>query len=348
MTNTPRRRPGGTKMVTIFDVGRVAGVSRSTVSRVLNGKGEVDPKTAEQVWEAVRRLNYQPNASARALVRQRTDTIGIMLAHVSDPFYENIIKGIESVATKRGMDVVFYNSYDDLAGHRRIITSALETSRVDGLIVVGSHLGDKPILLEMIGRGLPIALIERNFSDLRVPCIVADNRRGAVLAVEHLIKLGHKRIGCITGNLHYQTAIDRLEGYKAALAEHGLPIEEELIAFGNFQHESGYAAMKQLLALPSRPTAVFACNDMMATGALVALSEASLTVPDDMAIVGFDDITLASMVYPQLTTIRQPLYEMGSLAADALIDRIQLGDRAEAVKITLPVELVVRKSSGRQ
>lgn len=333
-------------MATIFDVGRRAGVSRSTVSRVLNSKGEVDPNTAETVWKAIRELNYHPNASARALVRQRTDMIGVMLAHVSDPFYEKIIKGIEAATSSRNMGVAFYNSDDDLQNHKLLITSVLESNKVDGLIVVGSHLGDRKMILEIIGRGFPIAMIERIFSDSKVPCVASDNRQGAVLAVEHLIQLGHRRIGCITGNLHYQTAIERLEGYKLTLERHHLPVEEELIAFGVFHSENGYEGMKQLLALSEPPTAVFACNDMMAFGAITAIKEFGLSVPDDIAVVGYDDIVFATMFYPQLTTIRQPLFEMGSLVAGSLIDRIVLGEEAEVVKKILPVELVIRKSCG--
>ncbi|TCL60858.1 LacI family transcriptional regulator [Hydrogenispora ethanolica] len=333
-------------MSTIYDVGRRAGVSRSTVSRVLNGKNDVDPKTAAAVWQAVRELNYHPNASARALVRQKTDMIGVMLAHVSDPFYEKIIKGIESVAAARNMGVVFYNSDDDLQNHKLLIASVLESNKVDGVIVVGSYLGDKKTILEIINRGFPIAMIERYFTDSKVPCIVTDNRQGAVLAVEHLIRLGHRRIGCITGNLLYQTAIERLEGYKATLGNHQFAIEEELIAIGGFHYEKGYEGMKQLLSLNQRPTAVFACNDMMAFGAILAINEFGLSVPRDIAVVGYDDITFAAMFYPQLTTVRQPLFEMGSLAAQSLIDRIELGEDADIIKKILPVELVVRKSCG--
>ncbi len=333
-------------MPTIYDVGRRAGVSRSTVSRVLNGQDEVDPKTAAAVWEAVRALNYYPNASARALVRQKTDMIGVMLAHVSDPFYEKIIKGIESVAAARDMGVVFYNSDDDLQNHQLLIASVLESNKVDGVIVVGSHLGDKKIILEIINRGFPMAMIERYFTEAEVPCIVTDNRAGAVLAIEHLSRLGHRRIGCITGNLLYQTAIDRLEGYKATLEKLRFPVQEELIAFGGFHYEKGYEGMKQLLSLRERPTAVFACNDMMAFGAILAINEHGLSVPQDIAVVGYDDITFAAMFYPPLTTIRQPLFEMGSLAAQSLIERIRSGEAAPIVKKVFPVELVVRKSCG--
>ncbi len=333
-------------MANIYDVARRAGFSRSTVSRVLNAKGEVDPNTAELIWAAVRELNYHPNASARALVRQRTDMIGVMLANVSDPFYEKIIKGIEAATLVHNLEVVFYNSDDNLQNHQLLISNVLETNKVDGLIVVGSHLGDHKALLEIIGRGFPIAMIERYFTDIKVPCAVADNRQGAGVAVEHLIRLGHRRIGCITGNLHYQTAIERLEGYKTSLVNHQLVVAEELIALGDFHYETGYDAMKQLLALPERPTAVFACNDMMAFGAIAAIREAGMAVPGDLAIVGYDDIAFTTVFNPQLTTVRQPLFEMGSLVTKSLIDRIRFGEAAPVVKEVFPVDLVIRKSCG--
>ncbi len=341
-------KSAGVMMATIHDVGRLAGVSRSTVSRVLNGHSEVKPRTAELVWKAIDKLNYQPNISARALVRQRTDIIGVMLAEVTNPFYEAIVKGIEAAASAEGLSVAYFNTDEDLNGHRRVITSALDGSKVDGLIVVGSHLGDKSTLLEIAGRGLAISLIERSFADPIIPCVVSDNFGGATMAVEHLLGLGHERIGLIAGNLHYQTAIDRLDGYKSTLARHGLQYEDELIAYGDFRYKTGREAMKQLLALAKRPTAVFACNDMMAIGAMQAIGEAGLSIPRDIAVIGYDDIALAGVVFPQLTTIRQPLFEMGSLAAQGLIERMRMTDIAnfKPFKHSLPVELIVRGSCG--
>ncbi len=331
---------------TIRDVGRLAGVSRSTVSRVINRKGDVDARTEKNVWEAVKQLNYHPNTSARALVRQRTDTIGVMLADVSHPFSDKLIKGIQAVADTEGFGVAYYNTNDDLNSHRQIINTALDGAKVDGLIVVGSHLGDKQLLREISNRALCLALVERNFPDPAIPCVSVDNKAGAMMAVEHLIGLGHRRIGLITGNLSFQTAVDRMEGYKEALRRHGLPIAEELIAAAEYTTETGSVAMKHLLALPKPPTAVFACNDMMALNAMQIIGESGLRVPEDVAVVGFDDIVFASMVFPQLTTIRQPLYQMGFLAAQGLIERLRKGNKAEPFKKVLPVELVVRRSCG--
>ncbi|HOJ76980.1 MAG TPA: LacI family DNA-binding transcriptional regulator [Bacillota bacterium] len=331
-------------MATIFDVGKLAGVSRSTVSRVLNNKSDVDPETAKLVWEAVRKLNYHPNASARALARQKTDTIGVMLAHVSDPYYEKIIKGIETILAARNMSVIFFNSYDHLAEHKKIINAALKSSQIDGLIVVGSHSGDSEILLEMMQQ-IPMAFIEREFNDLQVTCICSDNKQGVFLAIQHLVELKHVRIGCITGDLQYQTAIERFEGYKEALKHFKLPFDPDLVYYGNFQHSGGYNGLKKLCSQRKKPTAIFACNDMMAIGALQAANDFGLVVPKDIAIIGYDDTYLAPMVYPQLTTVRQPLFEMGSAAVQGLLNQLNAKD-SQPLKKKFPVELIIRRSCG--
>jgi LacI family transcriptional regulator len=333
-------------MATIYDVARLAGVSRSTVSRVLNGKSEVDPKTAETVMTAIRELNYHPNASARALVRQKSDMIGVMLADITDASYQKIIKGIESVASLRNFGVVYYNTYEDLEKHRPLISNVVDSGKVDGLLIVGSRLDNCKIILEMVERGVPIALVERFLPNKEITCICCNSEQGTELVVEHFVRLGHTRIGCITGNLMFNTARERLEGFRKSMARHQLSVIEEYIATGNNAHDSGYTAMNQLLKLKNRPTAVFVCNDMMAFGAILAIKECGLTVPEDVAIIGYDDIFFASFTYPQLTTVRQPFFEMGKLAAQGLIDRINLGEQATPIKKILPVKLMIRRSCG--
>jgi DNA-binding LacI/PurR family transcriptional regulator len=333
-------------MATIYDVARLAGVSRSTVSRVLNGKSEVDPKTAELVMEAIKKLNYHPNASARALVRQKSDMIGVMLADVTDASYQKIIKGIESVASFRNFGVVYYNTHEDLEKNRPLLSTVVDSGKVDGLLIVGSRLDDNRIIQEMAERGVPIALIERFLPNPEITCVCCDSEQGTRLAVEHFVRLGHNRIGCITGNLLFSSAQERLDGFRKSMTRHQLPEIEEYIVKGNYDHDSGYTAMKQLLQLENPPTAVFVCNDMMAFGAILAIKEYGLTVPEDVAIIGYDDIFFASITYPQLTTVRQPFLEMGKLAAQGLIDRITMGDRATAIREVLPVKLMIRRSCG--
>jgi LacI family repressor for deo operon, udp, cdd, tsx, nupC, and nupG len=331
-------------MANIFDVSRLAGVSRSTVSRVLNNKGEVDVKTAERVWTAVKALNYHPNASARALVRHKTDMIGVLLADVTDPFYQKLVKGLESVTRPLNIEVVYYNTYENFENRKNGIFSMIHSGKVDGLTIVGSRLEELGIVLELLDYSLPVALIERDLPQKNVTSVISDNYHGARLAVEYLKGLGHTRIGCITGNMHFQTVIDRVEGFKDAMRRYSLPLPESYIVTGNGDHETGYLGMKRLLALTPRPTAVFACSDMMALGAIRAVNERGYTVPEDISVLGYGDLVFASMFYPQLTTIRQPFFQMGAIAALMLIDQIRTGKQADTFKKVLPAELVERKS----
>jgi LacI family repressor for deo operon, udp, cdd, tsx, nupC, and nupG len=331
-------------MANIYDVGRLAGVSRSTVSRVLNNKGEVDAKTAERVWTAVKSLNYHPNASARALVRHKTDMIGVLLGDITDPYYQKLIQGLESVTRPLNVGVVYYNIYQDFANRKTGILAVINSGKVDGLMIVGSRLDERTIVLELLDCGMPIALVERDLSGIKVSSVLSDNQLGSRLAVEYLKGLGHTRIGCITGDLHWQTAIERFAGFNDAMARHRLPLPESHIVTGNGAHESGYLGMKRFLALTPQPTAVFACNDMMALGAVQAANESGYSVPEDISVLGYDDLVFAPLFYPQLTTVRQPFFQMGAIAALALIDQIATGKQAAILKKVLPVELVERKS----
>lgn len=339
-------------MATIMDVAREAGVSRSTVSRVLNNRGEVDAETLARVNAAITKLDYFPNASARALAKQKTETIGVMLADLSDPFYEQIIGGIQQIADQHKYSVAFYNSRDDLTDHGNIVASAIRGNRVDGLLIVGSSTRDANLIQGLIATGLPVALIERNVENPHVPCVVCDNVQGAKVATEHLIKLGHRRIACIAGKLDYQSGLDRLIGFRAACAKHYVVVDDGLIVAGRFQNNGGYTAMLQLMQMEHRPTAVFACNDMMAIGAIRAASELGIRIPEDVAIVGFDDIQFASMIHPQLTTMSQPLFAMAARATKQLIDAMSrknskgTSDFVVSEKQVFSAELIVRKSCG--
>jgi LacI family repressor for deo operon, udp, cdd, tsx, nupC, and nupG len=331
-------------MANIFDVGRMAGVSRSTVSRVLNNKGEVDAHTAERVWTAIKSLNYHPNASARALVRHKTDMIGVLLGDITDPYYQKLIKGLESVTRPLNVGVVYYNTYQDFENRKTGILAVINSGKVDGLVIVGSRLEERTIVLELLEHALPVALVERDLSGVKVSSVSSDNRQGSELAVEYLKGLGHNRIGCITGNLDLQTAIDRFAGFKDAMARCRLSLPEAYIVTGNGDHDSGYLGMKRFLELDPQPTAVFACNDMMALGAIQAANESGYRVPEDISVLGYDDLVFAPMFYPQLTTVRQPFFQMGAIAALALIDQITTGKPTGILKKILPVELVERKS----
>ena len=215
--------------------------------------------------------------------------------------------------------------------------------RVDGLIIVGSNIQEKNFSLALLEQEIPFILVESNFSDPRVNCIWVDNIEGAYLATNHLVEKGHRKIAHITGNLYYQVALDRLEGYKKALLEAGIEYSEELVVSGNFVWQSGYETMKDVLRHHPQCTAVFVASDAMAYGALQAISEAGLIVPDDIGIIGFDDLEFSNLTNPALTTIRQPRYQMGQKAMEMLTDILQ-GEEKNGIKISLNPELIIRRS----
>jgi DNA-binding LacI/PurR family transcriptional regulator len=329
-------------MTTIKDIARKAGVAPSVVSRALNNKYGVKDSTKKLILKLAQEMNYYPNTAARSLVTRKTDTIGIMMADISEPYYSQLIKGMEYVANQTGYSLLFSNSYESVE-HNRVLQKMIFAQRVDGLIIVGSNIQEKNFSMSLFEQDIPFVLVERNFSDPRVNCIWVDNIAGAYLATKYLIKKGHRKIGHMAGNLYFQVALDRLEGYKKALVEAGIEYSEELVVSGNFVWQSGYESMKDLLKHHPQCTAVFVASDTMAYGALQAITEAGLNVPDDVGIIGFDDLEFSSLTNPPLTTIRQPRYQMGQKAMEVLTDILR--DEAEnGIKIPLAPELIVRRS----
>ncbi len=330
-------------MATIKDIARNTGFSVSVVSRALNNKYGVKDKTRLLIENAAKELKYYPHAAARSLVTRKTETIGVMMADLSQPYYSQIIKGMEYSASQNGYMLLFSNSYESLE-QRHVVQKLIESGRVDGLIIIGSNIKEKNFVLHLLEREIQFVLVERNFSDPRVNSIFVDNVEGAFRAVNYLIEKGHHRIAHISGNLDFQVALDRLEGYKKALQTAGLPFIEELITTGKFIWLDGYLAMKELLRYQPTCTAVFAANDTMAYGALQAINEAGLRVPADIAIIGFDDLEFSHLTSPPLTTIHQPRYEMGEQAVQILVDQLRATEHSGAKQCFIP-ELVIRKSA---
>lgn len=328
-------------MATIKDIARLAGVTPSVVSRALNNKAGVKESTRQRILKIARELEYYPNAAAHSLVTSKTNTIGIVMADISEPFYSQLIKGMEFVANETGYTLLFSNSYENVE-HSRLLQRMVYSGRVDGLVIMGSNIQEKSFVFTLRDRGFPFVLIERYFADPRVHCIWLDNVEGAYLATQHLIARGHRKIGHIAGNLYFQVALDRIEGYKKALSEAGIDFSEDLVVAGGFVTKGGYTAMKQLLA--QRCSAVFAANDAMAYGALQAIAEAGLTVPDDIAVVGFDDLEFSGLTNPPLTTVHQPRYEMGRKALEILIAVLK-GEQKEGAKVCYQPTLTVRRSA---
>jgi DNA-binding LacI/PurR family transcriptional regulator len=329
-------------------VARLAGVSRTTVSFVLNNVPgvKITKETRQRVLEAARELDYYPTAAARSLASGKTHRIGLVLGEgqkrlSADAFLPTFLQGVTASVHRRGYLLVLQMA-EDVPSHEAYVRLIRE-QQVDGLILSGPR-SDDPLLTELAGDRFPLILHGR-LTGCKLPCVDVDNKASAYKAVTHLIGLGHRRIGFISNApLSYAGAQDRFAGYRQALTEHDLPVTDSLVRTAAFLPKTGKAAAEALLDLPERPTAVFAASDVVAIGVMSAIQAAGLSIPDDMAVVGFDDIFLAAHTQPPLTTIRVPAYGLGWTAAEVLISLIE-GDE-EVSAVTLETELVIRESCG--
>lgn len=318
-------------------------MSVTTVSHVVNGTRRVSDGLRQQVLTAVNELGYQPNALARSLRSKKTHTIGLVVPDSANPFFAEVARGIEDVSFEEGHSVILCNSDGDLR-KELLYTDLLVEKQVDGILFVAAGFSAEHIL-RLLERRIPVVVVDREIPGVSVDSVLTDNEQGGWLATHHLIKLGHRRIGCITGPSDLTPSADRVTGYQRALQQSGLPVESELVVRGEFQSDSGYQAAHSLLGMKDPPAAVFACNDLMAVGVLGAAYERSLQVPDQLSVVGFDDIGLASFTNPPLTTVAQPKREMGALAARMLLDRMHDPELAPRRRL-LETKLVVRRSTA--
>ncbi|MBM4467242.1 MAG: LacI family transcriptional regulator [Chloroflexi bacterium] len=333
---------------TLEEVAQLAGVSRSTVSRVVNDHPNVRPEVREQVWEVIRQVGYQPHAVARSLVTSRSHVIGMIIPEAvttlfTDPFFPLLLRGATEACNSHQYQLMlslFMANTDRQEIYQRILRSGY----LDGAIVASASLDD-PLIPNLLRDQIPFVSVGRRPNE-RIHYVDADNINGARMAVEHLIRLGHRRIATITGPLHMIAGQDRLSGYRQALEARGIPVEEGMIVEGDFTESGGTAAMQRLL--PASPSAVFVASDTMAVGALKALRQANRRVPQDIALVSFDDIPIASAIEPALTTVRQGIEQMGSMAVEVLLSVLEASSEEEtpAQRIVLPTELVIRASCG--
>jgi DNA-binding LacI/PurR family transcriptional regulator len=337
-----------TRLVTSHDIAREAGVSRTTVSYVLSNRQgvSVSPKTRKRVLATARRLGYVPNSAAAMLVTGRSKSIGLVLSRPElicvDGFIPIMIDGLNEVCSRRSYRLVM-EAVPDPPGIDDYVRLA-KSKRVDSMIILNPRRGD-PALRKVIATSFPV-LVSGSAQQVRESAIATQDRKGSSRATEHLLTLGHQRIAHISyASLSYHGALLRLEGYRLTLEAAELPFEKDLFAEGDFTAESGYQAMQRILASGAAPTALFAGNDTIAMGALLALRQAGLSVPQDFAVVGYDDLPIASYTCPPLTTIRTHPYEQGKLlakAAIALMNKEKVGSQQDV----LPLELIVRESCG--
>ncbi|MBO0789463.1 MAG: LacI family DNA-binding transcriptional regulator [Ktedonobacteraceae bacterium] len=329
--------------ITIFDVAKEAGVSYSTVSRVLNNKTYVSADKRERVLRAMAQLGYVANIQARSLAGGRTNIVGLLVRGLNNTYIGEIMKGIDNELAQAHYDLMLYTTHRRKTKESAYVTK-LTRNVVDGLLLVLPRNADAYIET-LQRRHFPHVLVDHEgiSHNILVPSVEATNRKGAYEATSYLLQLGHQRIGFITGKLEMGSAQHRLEGYKAALQDHGLPLDPDLVREGDFLQPQGYTCTQELLALPDPPTAIFASNDFSAFGAMEAVRDQNLHIPQDISIIGFDDIPQAAHVHPPLTTVRQPLEEMGRAAARLLLKYISLPE-APVERIELPTELIIRGS----
>lgn len=331
--------------LTIVEIAKHAGVSRSTVSRVINDDPNVNDSTRAQVHAVIKKMGYHPNAAARGLAAGKTRVLGLVIpmgvaALFSDPYFPLLIQGISAACNQHNYSTMLWLAEPEF--ERRMIQQIVSSGLIDG-VIVASALVDDPMIDALTARSIPFVLVGRHPTRDGITYVDVDNRNSSRDAVLHLLRLGYRRIATITGPLNMIAGVDRLEGYREALKARGTVPDPTWMVEGDFSEGGGYAGMKRLL--PAHPDAVFVASDAMALGALRALREVGQRVPDDVAIVGYDDMPFAARTEPPLTTVRQPIHRAGFVAAETLMDLIVEGS-AGPRRVILPTELVIRESCG--
>jgi DNA-binding LacI/PurR family transcriptional regulator len=332
-----RRRP------TIYDVARLAGVSTATVSRALNGTAQIAPATRTAIDQAIDQLGYRPNTIARSLVTKSTQTIAFLLPDITNPFYASLVSGIQQHTLLRDHTMLLCTTEGDPEREEQYL-DLLRAKQVDGALVDGLVLPPDRIA-RFVEDGFPIVCLDRDVDSPSVPLVQVDNRLGARLATEHLLALGHTRIAHVAGADELRISEQRLAGYRDALARAGVAADPDLVVTGSFTEGGGYHATRTLLESGTEPTAVFAANDLSAIGVINAIVESGWRVPDDVSVVGFDDLRLSAFTSPPLTTIHQPAVEIAQRACEILVDLIR-GRPVHRLQYLLEPRLVVRSSTA--
>lgn len=330
-------------MGSIYDVAKTAGVSTATVSRVINKKANVSPRTRAKVLKAIETLNYTPSSLVRAFITKKNHSVGLIIPDITNPFYPPLIKGIIDFLKTQNYRLTICNTDGDLELEIEYLTMLLR-QEVDGMIIYGHDIRSKWLSVVQKTKR-PIVYMGTKVDDPSVETIETDEFFGAYEAVTYLIERGHKRIGYFGGWNYLLANVHRFEAYKQALKDSGLPLDLTLVRSGDFSFESGRVFTISLFQKPPFPTAIFSCSDLVAAGALQAAHEMGIKVPDELAIVGYDDIPLAVVTHPPLTTVAQPKYELGRLAAECVIDYIRNPDSYKKKELRLPTRLIKRQSA---
>ncbi|MDA5107920.1 LacI family DNA-binding transcriptional regulator [Brevibacillus thermoruber] len=327
---------------TIEDVAKRANVSIATVSRVINRQGGVRQKTEARILAAIEELNYIPNAVARSMVKKTTNTIGIIIPDVNNPFFPTVVSGIEQKAREKGYFTFLCNTNESADTERELLTILLERS-VDGLIITtADEAGDQ--LQTVMDAKIPVVAVDRAIKKFEVDTVLVGNVDGAYQATRHLILQGHKRIAIICGPQNTTPGYERFVGYKRALDDYGIPVVQEYVLEGDFKEESGRRLTKQLYQLPERPTAIFSSNNLMTVGCMKALYELDWKLGEEVSFIGFDDVDIATFVNPPLTVVSRPMRKLGEVAFEMLYERMTEGWDGAKRHYVLSPELKIRQS----
>jgi LacI family transcriptional regulator len=329
-------------MPTIYDVAERAGVAPVTVSRVLNNSGYASETTRSKVQAAIAELGYTPNRLAQGLRSKQTQTLGLVVTDITNPFWTTVARGVEDAANRQGFSVVLCNTDESQSKQNQYVDLLLQ-KQVDGFVLVPAGNDVKSVLL-IQKRGVPVVVLDRRVP-VSVDSVRCDSEEGAYQLARHLLERGHRRIAVLSGSQEVSTAMDRVIGYRRALNEAGITVDERLILYRSFTHQAGYEMTAAVLDVVPRPTALFAVNNFIAIGAIRALRAVGMRIPQDMALVAFDDLPLTLIIEPFLTVASQPAYEMGQRATELLLSRLAGSAGPNPTQILLPTVLTVRQSS---
>ncbi|WP_028778028.1 LacI family DNA-binding transcriptional regulator [Shimazuella kribbensis] len=334
--------------LTIKDIAKMAGVSITSVSRVLNNKTEgISESTRQRVLKIIEQHNYRPNAIARSMITKNTKTIGLIIPDIRNPFFSDLARGIEDVASESKYSILLCNT-DSTLGKIIDYLWLLKEKNVDGMIFACSDPTlNREVHTFVKQNNIPVVIVDRGLEDQMYSGVFIDNEKAAYMATKHLLELSHTRIGCISGPSFIKNSNERLEGYFKAHQEFGVPTDKSLIRVGEYVMEGGYQAAKELLE-QTDVTALFAFNDLMAFGVYQAAEELGLKIPDDISVVGFDNLKYNLLLHPKLTTMEQPIYEIGEVATKLLLEQIEEGKSDQIKSVFLDTKLIVRESTKKR
>lgn len=333
-------------MANIREVAKRAGVSVATVSRVLNHPSSVSPSTMDLVLKTMKDMKYTPNGLARGLALNKTSTIALLVPNILNPLYPQVAKGVEDVAHQKGYNILLCNTEENRGKEQAYIEMLLE-KRVDGFILTTSQLKEES-LNQIKDRKIPFVMVGSNIKSIDANMVFTDYEAGAYQITQHLLDIGYREIAHVTGKMPLIESMEKKKGYEKALRERSISLNKNWIVEGNNEIEGGYLAAKKLILSKRLPQAIFAGNDLMAMGAMDAIKSNGLKIPKDIAVVGFDDIRMASLIEPKLTTVSQPVYKMGLIAGRLLFENIENKEQGFSQKIFLQPKLMVRKSCGHE